>query len=71
MAWTVTSTSPGLGPGPNGIPVTGLTVVFDLDTGQTGQLFVPDSVKRQGAEAVKAMIAQEAALLAGIKGLSG
>lgn len=71
MGWKVTSTSEQLGTGSTGTPVNGVQVFFTTDLGQSGSVFVPNTVVDQGPDTVKAMVAARAGALDAIKGLAG
>jgi hypothetical protein len=67
--WRVTNPGvPTVGTDDTGKAVKGRNVAYQLVSGQTGQVFVPDSVA--SSDAVKALINADAARLAGIANLT-
>lgn len=66
--WKVVSTVPVQGRDPSGAFVPGWNVTYQLESGAQGQVFVPKTSADMNA--VKQVIAADAALLAGLTGLT-
>lgn len=71
MGWKITGTSETMGKGDDGIAVTGINVMFQLDNGDAGTVFVPKSVVMQGQAAVTDRVNAYAGPLESLKGLTG
>lgn len=71
MGWQVVDQQPAAGPGPTGTFTPGVDVHYQLDGGKQFVVFVPAAVYAQGPEAVKAVIAAQAATAEAVAGLSG
>lgn len=67
--WTVTSQQETFEQSPAGQIVRGRRVYFQLASGPTGSVFVPDA--QYTPDNVRAAVAQAAAVLAQVQGLSG
>lgn len=68
VTWTVTSQMPATRPGPGGAFQAGVTISFTLTTGAQGRVFVPET--QLNVATARQMIAQKAAVLAGIGSLT-
>lgn len=69
LKWTITNTVPTMGIGPDGKPAKGQDVSYQLETGDSGVIFVPDS--QFNPTQVGALVSAHATNLVAIKGLTG
>jgi hypothetical protein len=69
VGWRIINTVPTMGIGPDGKPAKGQDVTYQLDTGDSGTIFVPDA--QFNANQVGQLVTAHATNLVAVKGLSG